>query len=164
VEAHRARSHYSAAYFPWGLECGAWSISQWSSLWRHALRVLGLHGLFERDSATDANPVVVTTSSAHGLSTDDVVSIEECPNGGANGTWQIRVLPGPDGQLTSSSSFALLDSSGDGHGPRNGGLIRKTVVTTGTAHGLMPGGVAQIAGIVGESPGVRESGADSPRP
>jgi len=57
--------------------------------------------------ATNATPIVITTSGAHGLSTGDKVAIKSVlGNTAANGNWTITVL--------SSTTFSLDTSSGSG--------------------------------------------------
>jgi Tfp pilus tip-associated adhesin PilY1 len=57
--------------------------------------------------ASNAAPIVVTTSSAHGFSTGDRVIIEGVQgNDGANGTWAITVV--------SSTTFSLNSTNGTG--------------------------------------------------
>lgn len=57
--------------------------------------------------ASDAEPIVITTSAAHGLSTGDVVDIASVGgNLGADGTWAVTVL--------SATTFSLDNSYGDG--------------------------------------------------
>jgi hypothetical protein len=56
--------------------------------------------------ATNASPIVIT-STGHGLTTGDIVVIEDVGgNEGANGTWTITVV--------SADTFSLDDSAGDG--------------------------------------------------
>jgi hypothetical protein len=65
--------------------------------------------------ATNAAPIVCTTSLAHGYSTGDVVQITGASgNTATNGVWKITV--------TSSTQFSLDDSSGNGAWT-SGGLI-----------------------------------------
>jgi hypothetical protein len=65
--------------------------------------------------ATNATPIVCTTSLAHGYSTGDVVQISSAGgNIAANGIWKVTV--------TSSTQFSLDDSSGSG-AYSSGGVI-----------------------------------------
>lgn len=57
--------------------------------------------------ATNATPIVVTTSLAHGYSTGDVIQLTGATgNTAANGIWKVTV--------TNSTTFSLDDSSGNG--------------------------------------------------
>jgi hypothetical protein len=60
-------------------------------------------------SSTNATPIAITTSSAHGYSTGDTVFIcDHTTNTNANGTWEITV--------TGSTTFTLTGSTGNGVG------------------------------------------------
>ncbi len=60
-------------------------------------------------SSTNASPIVVTTSSPHGMKTGDSVMIHgHSTNAAANGSWRIVVL--------STTTFRLLGSTGSGIG------------------------------------------------
>lgn len=60
-------------------------------------------------SSTNATPIAITTSAAHGYSTGDTVFIcDHTTNTNANGTWEITV--------TSSTAFTLTGSTGNGVG------------------------------------------------
>jgi len=64
-------------------------------------------------SSTNASPIVITTSAAHGLSSGDLVTIfGHLVNTNANGSHEIVV--------TGASSFELVDSSGNGVGIATG--------------------------------------------
>ena len=64
-------------------------------------------------SSTNATPIAVTTSSAHGYSTGDTVFIcDHTTNTNANGTWEITV--------TGSTTFTLTGSTGNGVGGASG--------------------------------------------
>lgn len=57
--------------------------------------------------ATNASPIVITTASAHGLGTGQIVKIEGCyGNAAANDIWTVTVL--------SATTFSLDDSTGSG--------------------------------------------------
>jgi len=59
------------------------------------------------DGATNASPIVITTSSTHNLVTGDKVVVEDVAgNTAANGTWRITVV--------SSTTFSLDGSTGNG--------------------------------------------------
>jgi hypothetical protein len=67
-------------------------------------------------AATAASPIVITTGSAHGLSSTWTVTIEDVEGlGGVNGTWAITVL--------SSTTFQLLGSAGTGTYTANTGIV-----------------------------------------
>lgn len=60
-------------------------------------------------SSTNATPIAITTSAAHGYSTGDTVFIcDHTTNTNANGTWEITV--------TGSTTFTLNSSTGNGVG------------------------------------------------
>lgn len=64
-------------------------------------------------SSTNASPIAITTSTAHGYSTGDTVFIcDHTTNTNANGTWEITV--------TSSTAFTLTGSTGNGVGGATG--------------------------------------------
>ena len=79
-------------------------------------------------SSTNATPIVVTTSGAHGYSTGDIVVIAgHTTNTAANGTWKIAAAAGSTFALTT-----LLDgnnSTGNGVGGATGWCID---ITTGS--------------------------------
>lgn len=57
--------------------------------------------------ATNADPIEITTSGAHGLTSGDIVNIQSVQgNTAANGTWEVTV--------TSATTFQLDTSSADG--------------------------------------------------
>ncbi len=67
--------------------------------------------------ATNASPVVITTTTAHGYTTGDVVSVSGVNgNGGANGNYSITVL--------TSTTFSLDGSTGTG-AYTSGGYVAK---------------------------------------
>jgi len=71
----------------------------------HNIRVAGLDNVVT--DATNDTPIVITTSSAHGLSTSDIVFVAHVTgNTAANGAWFITVL--------SSTTFSLSSSAGNG--------------------------------------------------
>lgn len=77
----------------------------------------------EVSAATNATPIVVTTTAAHGLSTDDEVYIAGCSgNTGANGKFKIVVL--------SSTTFSLVGSTGNGAWT-SGGTVAKQLKLAG---------------------------------
>lgn len=70
-------------------------------------------------SSTNATPIAITTSVAHGYSTGDTVFIcDHTINTNANGTWEITV--------TGSTTFTLTDSTGNGIGGATGTSRRAT--------------------------------------
>ena len=67
--------------------------------------------------ASTAPPIVITTSSAHGLFTGDVVTIASVGgNTAANGTWVVTYL--------TSTTFSLNDSTGNGAYTSGGTITR----------------------------------------
>jgi hypothetical protein len=80
--------------------------------------------------ATNATPIVVSTSVAHGYSTGDVVFIVNVGgNTATNGVWKINV--------TSSTQFSLDDSSGNGTFTSGGALAPMFCRTIKTASALV---------------------------
>lgn len=80
-------------------------------------------------SSTNATPIVVTTSAAHGYTTGDVVVIGgHATNTAANGTWQVGT--------TTSTTFQLLtlldanNSTGNGVGGATGYAVDITTAST----------------------------------
>lgn len=70
-------------------------------------------------SSTNAAPIAITTSTAHGYSTGDTVFIyDHATNTNANGTWEITV--------TGSTTFTLTGSTGNGVGGASGTSRRAT--------------------------------------
>jgi hypothetical protein len=70
-------------------------------------------------SSTNAAPIAITTSTAHGYSTGDTVFIcDHATNTNANGTWEITV--------TGSTTFTLTGSTGNGIGGASGTSRRAT--------------------------------------
>lgn len=64
-------------------------------------------------SSTNATPIVITTSTAHTLATNDMVRIEgHTTNTNANGTWKVTVLTG--------TTFELTGRAGNGVGGATG--------------------------------------------
>ena len=107
-------------------------------------------------SSTNATPVEVTTATAHGLTSGDIVTIaSHLVNTNANGTWSILV--------TSPTTFTLTGSVGNGVGGATGTLayplagvaplsiasstnVSPIEITTSGAHGLATGAQVVIAG------------------
>jgi hypothetical protein len=80
--------------------------------------------------ATNATPIVVSTSLAHGYSTGDVIQLSGTNgNTAANGIWKITV--------TSSSQFSLDDSSGNGTWSSGGAISPIFCRTIKTASALV---------------------------
>lgn len=80
--------------------------------------------------ATNATPIVVSTSLAHGYSTGDVVLITGATgNTAANGIWKVTV--------TSSTQFSLDDSSGNGTWSSGGAISPIFCRTIKTASALV---------------------------
>lgn len=68
--------------------------------------------------ATNAEPIVLTASVAHGLNTGDIVVVDEVVgNTAANGTWYIEVL--------TDTTLSLLTSDGNGAYVSGGALIKR---------------------------------------
>lgn len=64
-------------------------------------------------AATNASPIVITTSASHGYTTGDVVTIVGVlGNTAANGTWPITVLTGTTFSLTGSTGNGAYTSGG----------------------------------------------------
>lgn len=79
-------------------------------------------------SSTNATPIAVTTSVAHGYSTGDRVSITgHLVNTAANGVWTITV--------TSTTAFTLTGSVGNGVGAATGTVGRHLTVLSPSAAG-----------------------------
>jgi hypothetical protein len=76
----------------------------WTSVTSRGVSPFGTQAI---TGATNAAPIVVTTSLAHGYSTGDVIQLSGATgNTAANGIWKVTV--------TSSTQFSLDDSSGNG--------------------------------------------------
>ena len=76
----------------------------WTSVQQRGISPFNTQGI---TGATNATPIVCTTSLAHGYSTGDVVQISGATgNTAANGVWKVTV--------TNSTTFSLDDSSGNG--------------------------------------------------
>lgn len=74
---------------------------------------------FTVSAATNATPIVVTTSAAHGLSVGDVVTVKGAlVNTGANGTWRVSVVG-------SSTTATLENSAGNGTYTANSATLTK---------------------------------------
>jgi hypothetical protein len=104
--------------------------------------------------ATNANPIVITTTSAHGLATGNTVIISGVRgNTTANGIWPVTV--------TSATKFSIAvagngNYSSGGIVVIQGGISGATnanpiVITTTSAHGLSTGNVAIISGVLGNT-------------
>ena len=75
-------------------------------------------------SSTDATPIVVTTSAAHGLNTGDVARIAgHAVNVAANGQWFANVLTSTTFQLLALVTHANSVGSGAGNGGATGTCI-----------------------------------------
>src|SRR6185436_6338663 len=80
-------------------------------------------------SSTDATPIVVLTSGAHGYSSGDKVVIRNhATNINANGDWTITV--------TDSTHFSLDGSTATGGGAGSGGTVNRTFDTSNTLYYL----------------------------
>jgi hypothetical protein len=76
----------------------------WTSVQQRGISPFGTQAI---TGATNAAPIVVTTSLAHGYSTGDVIQLSGATgNTAANGIWKVTV--------TNSTTFSLDDSSGNG--------------------------------------------------
>lgn len=76
----------------------------WTSVQQRGISPFGTQAI---TGATNAAPIVVSTSLAHGYSTGDVIQLSAATgNTAANGIWKITV--------TSTTQFSLDDSSGNG--------------------------------------------------
>jgi hypothetical protein len=97
--------------------------------------------------ATNAAPIVVTTSLAHGYSTGDVVNIQNVVgNTAANGVFTVTV--------TNSTTFSLDDSSGNGTRTSGGNIVPIFCRTIKTATSLVKP-IASFANLKSVSSGVR---------
>lgn len=73
------------------------------------------------NDATNASPIVITTSTAHGRSTGNIVTISSVGgNTAANGTWAITVL--------TATTFSLTGSTGNGAYTSGGTMSVATTV------------------------------------
>jgi hypothetical protein len=83
-------------------------------------------------AATNATPIVLTTSAAHGLATGATVAVNGVlGNTAANGIWTLTV--------TGSTTFALDTSVGNGAYTSGGKVFAKIGITdTGTGQNLIP--------------------------
>lgn len=89
--------------------------------------------------ASDTNPIIVTTTTNHGLSGSETVFISGVTgNTAANGFWKVTV--------TSVSSFALSSSSGNG-AYVSGGTVNVCTVATFAADLSGPEGTSATGGI-----------------
>jgi hypothetical protein len=92
-------------------------------------------------SASNAIPIEITTATAHGYVSGQVVLIVGVGgNTNANGTWIISV--------TSNTAFTLNGSRGNADYTA-GGAAHTTTITTSGPHGLATGLQAMIAGVGG---------------
>lgn len=96
--------------------------------------------------ATNASPIVVTTTAPHGLATGAQVTISGVVgNTAANGVFTVTV--------TGASAFSLNGSTGNGAYTVFTGtvLTGPITITTATPHGLSTGQCVVVAGIIGNS-------------
>jgi hypothetical protein len=99
----------------------------WTSVQQRGISPFNNQGI---TGATNAIPIVVSTSLAHGYSTGDVVLITGAnSNTAANGVWKITV--------TSSTQFSLNDSSGNGASNASGSISPVFCRTIKTASALV---------------------------
>lgn len=85
-------------------------------------------------SSTNATPIEITTSAAHGLSANDYVSvIDHTTNTNANGIWKV-------GAVNSSTAFTIVqingtNTTGNGVGGATGNItkVNNTIVKTASA-------------------------------
>jgi hypothetical protein len=79
-------------------------------------------------SSTNASPIVVTTTAAHGYSNGDIVVIAgHTTNTAANGTWKIAGVTGTTFQLT--TLLDAVNSTGNGVGGATGWCIDITTAS-----------------------------------
>lgn len=105
-------------------------------------------------SATAANPVVVTTNAAHGLSNGEVVGIAGCNQHQLNGrtftvankTSNTFELSGEDGTGRTAGTAGLVNGKGT---IANATQADPVVITTAAAHGLADGDVVYIRNVAG---------------
>lgn len=87
-------------------------------------------------NATNANPITVTTSAAHGLQTDDFVDVDAVGgNVNANGRWRIAV--------TGSTTFTLVGGIGNA-AYTSGGKVKKLTESDFTISSLNAGQGASL--------------------
>lgn len=93
-------------------------------------------------AATDASPIVIT-SDDHGLSTGDIVSIDDVAgNTAANGIgWTITVID--------DDTFSLGSSTGNGAYTSGGNWFASPLIITSAAHGLLSGASVTLSGVGG---------------
>lgn len=97
--------------------------------------------------ATNATPIVITTSLAHGYSTGDVVNIQNVVgNTAANGIFTVTV--------TNSTTFSLDDSSGNGTRTSGGNIVPIFCRSIKTASALVQP-IASFANLKSVSSGTR---------
>jgi hypothetical protein len=118
-------------------------------------------------SNSAAVPVVITTSSAHGLSMQDRVLLQAIGGAtNANGAWWVAKIPSDTMLWLSNAPLVFL--FGDGNTYTGGGSVYDVatstsysisavrndtgdpvLITTSTAHGLEPGDFADVSGVGG---------------
>lgn len=87
-------------------------------------------------AATNASPIAITTSAAHGLKTDDWVNVDDVAgNTAALGLWRITV--------TSTTAFTLNGSTGNA-AYTSGGTVQKVTETDFALSGLNMGQAASF--------------------
>lgn len=133
---------------PTSVAVGAINSSSWNNFGTFQINY-GVSG------ATNASPIVVTTSAAHGLRTGDKVDIfAVLGNTAANGTWIVTVLSSTTFSLNGSTGNAAYTTSGvvvvqhlcyRFFGPTSTSMVRGAAYDDNQTHVL---GVRHSAGVV----------------
>lgn len=100
---------------------GTWTVADGSFITSNSDLVLNNYAAVQRTitGATNATPIVITTSANHTYSDGDKITVEDVDgNTAANGTWSIDVQSG--------TTFALVGSAGNGAYTGNGDCYRST--------------------------------------
>jgi len=116
----------------------------WTSVQQRGISPFNNHSFV---SASNATPIVITTSLAHGYSTGDVVGIaNNTGNTAANGVWKVTAI--------NSTSFSLDNSSGNANTVSAGVIIPIFSRTIKTASALVQP-IASFANLFSVSSGTR---------
>lgn len=137
--------------FSAGLTRAAFTYFSAGSGTNHTVRVTGLN--LQVTNATNASPIQITTATAHGLSSGDVVVVDQVlGNTAANGAWFITVVD--------PTNFTLSSSSGSG-AYTSGGKVGLRRTYTYTTPGAVSGRdvAAGVAGAISGDPWVTATAA-----
>lgn len=112
------------------------------NFWPDSHAGVGFAGARVITAATNAAPVVITTSTDHGCATGDLVRIMDATgNTGANGLWRVRVtsptqmvLAGSIGNGTFTGTASLVGWSGACATPQKAALTATSPYRGGTTH------------------------------